>query len=42
MGNAYRRLGENEEARRCYDRVLALAPEHPGAAALREVIGVGG
>ena len=39
LGNAHRRLGEADAARRCYARVLTLAPDHPDAAALRRVVG---
>jgi tetratricopeptide (TPR) repeat protein len=38
MGNAHRRLGDAEAAMRCFARALTLAPDHPQAAALRQVL----
>ncbi len=38
LANAYRRFGDEDNAQRCYRRVLALDPDHPEAAALRRAI----
>lgn len=36
MARVYRQLGQDAEARRCYERVVALAPDAPSAARARE------
>ena len=38
LANAYSQFGDEDNAQRCYRRVLALEPDHPEAAALRRAI----